>query len=103
MARKLNIGKTTINRWCREIGLVPIKHSLNHNYFKAWSNEMAYILGFIFADGNMSWNPEKSYRSVTITAAEKDKQHLEKIRKRLKSTKPLLYSEKTSQQYIRTF
>lgn len=27
--------------------------SLNHNYFKTWCSDMAYILGFIYADGNV--------------------------------------------------
>jgi intein-encoded DNA endonuclease-like protein len=27
------------------------KFSLNHNFFKKWNSDMAYILGFIYADG----------------------------------------------------
>lgn len=29
------------------------KYSLNHDYFKTWSSNMAYILGFAYADGNV--------------------------------------------------
>jgi hypothetical protein len=95
MAKRLGIGKTTVNRWRNEIGLEIRKHTLNENFFKKWDHEMSYILGYIFADGNINWKPEKSYRALTITASEKDKEHLEKIRLTLESTKPLLYSEST--------
>jgi hypothetical protein len=95
MSRKLGIGKTTANRWCKELGFVNRKNTVNDNFFKMWTSEMAYILGYVFSDGNINWKPEKSYRALTITAAEKDKEHLEKIRLKLKSSKELLYSEGT--------
>ena len=95
IARRLGIGKTAVNNWCRALGLEVKKHTVNEDFFKVWTPKMAYILGFIFADGNINWNPEKSYRALTITAAEKDKEHLEKIRAELESTKELLYSKST--------
>jgi len=95
MARHLGIGKTAINRWCRELGLEFERHSVNEDYFSGWGSEMAYVLGFIFADGNISWHEKKSYRALTITASEKDKMHLEMLRNMLSSTKPLLYSNST--------
>lgn len=30
-----------------------IKYSVNENFFKTWSQEMAYVLGYIFADGSL--------------------------------------------------
>lgn len=95
MARRLGIGKTSVNRWREELGLVIKKDTVNEDFFKAWTSEMAYILGYIFADGNINWKPEKSYRALTITASEKDKGHLEKVRSKLESTKELLYSKNT--------
>jgi len=95
IARRLNIGKTTVNRWSSEIGFSPIKHTVNEDFFKHWSDDMAYILGYVATDGNINWNPAKSYRALTITACEKDSGHLECVRKLIKSTKPLLYSNKT--------
>ena len=95
IARRLNLGKTTINRWSKEIGLKHKKHMVNENFFDKFNEESSYILGLIFADGNISWNLKKSYRALTITACEKDKNHLENLRKILSSTKPLLYSPKT--------
>ncbi len=32
---------------------MPIYKKVNKNFFKKWSPEMAYVLGFFYADGNM--------------------------------------------------
>lgn len=95
IARRLGIGKTTANRWCKENGLYYKKHTSNDRFFDKWTENSAYILGYIFTDGNVVWNLKKSHWTLTITASQKDKDHLEKIRNLLSSTKPLLYSEKT--------
>lgn len=96
MARRLQIGKTSVNRWSKEMGLYARKNTVNDGFFNMWTFDMAYILGYIFADGNVAWKPEKSYRALTITAAAKDVNHLEKIRIILESTKNLLYSDSTN-------
>lgn len=95
IARRIGVGKTTVNRWRKESGLKLIRHKVNENFFSKWSANMSYILGYIFADGNIAWNPKKSYRALTITISSKDKTHLENIRNNLKSTRPLLYSSST--------
>ncbi len=95
IAKILAIGKTTVNKWSREIGHVFKKHSVDADYFDEWSSKIAYILGYIFADGSIAWDEDKGYYSLTITASEKDKDHLEEIRNILQSTKPLLYGEST--------
>lgn len=62
------------------------KHALNEDYFKTWSNEMAYILGFIAADGciytnsDFSTGREKRRSIVKINLQESDFDHLVKIR-----------------------
>lgn len=96
IARRLGIGKTTINRWTKEIGFKHKKHIVDKNFFDSWSEYSAYVLGYIYADGDITWNPKKGYQALTITAAEKDKNHLENVRQLLKSTKPLLYSKGTN-------
>lgn len=97
IARQLNIGKTTVNRWCvEELNFKPTKHTVNENFFDELNELSSYILGFIFADGGISWNPKKHYWSLTITSSAKDKEHIEKIRKLMKSTKPLLYAKSTN-------
>jgi hypothetical protein len=35
---------------------VPIYRKINKDFFKKWTPEMAYILGFLFADGNITIN-----------------------------------------------
>ena len=96
IARRLSVGKTSINRWSGELGFRFIKPTVNENYFDILNEEVAYILGYIFADGNISWNPKKGYQALTITASEKDYPHLEMVRKKLSSTKQLIYSNKTN-------
>ncbi|KYK26051.1 hypothetical protein AYK26_01225 [Euryarchaeota archaeon SM23-78] len=95
MAKILGLGKTSVNRWSKELDLKFKKHTVNEKFFDKWSEKSAYILGLIFSDGNINYNTKKGYCAITITAAEKDKEHLERIRKLLSSTKPLLFSSKT--------
>ena len=95
IARMLGIGSTTVNRWCKELGLIFKKHTVNENFFDEFNENSSYILGVIFSDGNISWNTKKGYYSLTITASKKDKDHLERIRKIMYSTKPLLYAPQT--------
>ncbi len=52
------------------------KHSVNSHFFKKWSIEMAYVLGFIGADGNIC----HSGRAHTLHIACDDKDVIEKIR-----------------------
>lgn len=57
---------------CRILGL-------NHDYFKTWSSNMAYILGFISADGCIS----KNKNTLRIDLQPLDKEILEKIKDEL--------------------
>lgn len=54
---------------------------INHNFFQVWSPEMAYVLGFIFADGAIE-DVQKSSRTcyISIITSSKDLNILEKIR-----------------------
>lgn len=61
------------------------KYTLDENYFETESSNMAYILGFIAADGNIS----KNLNEIKITLSIKDKEILEKIQKELNSSRPL--------------
>ncbi len=96
IARRLGIGKTTINRWSRELGLEPVKHTVDESFFDDLNEKSAYLLGYIYADGNINYNLDKCYWALTITASAKDRIHLENLRVMLSSTKPLLFSAKTN-------
>jgi len=57
---------------------MPIYKTKNENFFKKWSSEMAYILGFFVADGSLTINPRGAkYLDLCIT----DKNLLATIRK----------------------
>lgn len=96
ISKRLSIGKTTVNRWSKELGFNHQKHTVNEGFFDKLNEESSYLLGYIYADGNIHWNPNKSYWALTITASAKDKSHLERLRNLLSSKKPLLYSPKTN-------
>jgi len=61
---------------------MPIYKTKDEDFFKKWSSEMAYILGFFIADGSLTINPRGSkYIDFGIT----DGDLLFEIRKVLKS------------------
>src|SRR5258708_37894827 len=61
------------------------KYPVNSNFFKIWSAEMAYILGFIAADGNVC----HSGRAYTLHIACDDQDIIEKIKVVLNYTGPV--------------
>jgi len=61
---------------------MPIYKKVNVNFFKKWSSDMAYVLGFFMADGSIDINPRGShYLSIQIC----DKELLESIKEALGS------------------
>jgi hypothetical protein len=42
-----------------------IKYKANEDFFKVWNPTMAYVLGFIYADGCIYISERGSYLSVT--------------------------------------
>ncbi len=86
--KKENISKRPHGSWKR-------RYTVNEDYFKTWSNNMAYILGFFAADGTVP----KDIQSISI--AQKEKRILEKIKLEMKSNHPIIQS-KTTKIYILT-
>jgi len=60
-----------------------IKFKSNEDFFKNWNPIMAYVLGFLFADGNIENSPYM--RGKYIKAINTDKKIIEKIKKYLDS------------------
>lgn len=58
------------------------RYSLNFDYFKHWNRDMAYILGFIGADGSI----DKNCIFMKITLQENDIDILEKIKDKIEFT-----------------
>ncbi len=70
---------------------MPIYRKINKDFFKKWTSEMSYVLGFIFADGNLNCNKRGSwFWSIQIT----DKNILEKIRGALGSSHKISQKKK---------
>lgn len=67
-----------------------LKYSIDERFFDSWTRQMAYLLGFTYADGNiyktsLSWELQK-----------KDIDILQKIRSALKCTYPITFGHKGS-------
>ncbi|KPL60054.1 helix-turn-helix domain-containing protein [Rossellomorea vietnamensis] len=75
--QKNKVARTPHGSWKR-------KYRVNEDFFKTWSNNMAYILGFFAADGHIS------SRNHTVCFSQKDPDILEKIRNELQSNHPLV-------------
>lgn len=61
---------------------MPIQKKVNKDFFKKWTCEMAYILGFFAADGYITYkNGKGAFWCIDIS----DKIHLEKIKKIIQS------------------
>lgn len=73
----------------RPFGNWKRQYTLNEHYFKVWSNNMAYILGFILADGCISGATQ------TVTISQKEPEILDKIKIELGSNYPLQLNKKT--------
>lgn len=73
--------------------IYPVRES----YFETWSHEMAYILGFISADGSI--NKEKS--SLSIELQMRDKEVLEFIQQQIAPTAPIKITKKKDKEYCR--
>lgn len=65
------------------------QYTVNEHYFKTWSPNMAYILGFIAADGVIS----KTLQCISFS--QKEPSILEYIRDELQSDQPLHQNERT--------
>lgn len=63
-------------------------HSVNHGFFKKWSSDMAYILGFWITDGHICKN------NFAITQHEDNKYILQKISDIMGSSYPIQKSTK---------
>ncbi len=54
------------------------RYTFNKDFFKKWTPEMAYVLGFLYADGNIT--DSKISRTQYVSFDSVDKEILEKIR-----------------------
>ncbi|WP_394217312.1 LAGLIDADG family homing endonuclease [Halobacillus trueperi] len=96
IAEKANVSPDYIRIVLKELG-VPLrprgswkrKFKVSEDYFKTWSNNMAYILGFIAADGMISGHAQ------LISIAQKEKEILLDIKREMESSHPITKNERT--------
>lgn len=70
-----------IHYWIHKYGIMPRSqsealrgvhgHKHNRNFFKHWSPEMAWVLGLMFSDGNVTRTSANGY-TATLTSIDKD-------------------------------
>lgn len=87
ISESLNISKTTVHRYCKKLNIkIPNYHNMlkfdNTVFDIIDTEEKAYWLGFLYADGNVGTNSN----IVSISLSRKDIEHLNKFNKFLKNT-----------------
>ncbi len=104
IAKLLKRNQVTINRAGRIHGIkfpkrkyVPTK-KINNDFFKTQTPEMAYILGFIAADGCLGMG-KRNGRSLRIKLAMKDSEHLKKMAGIMGFTGKFYYEDATLKKY----
>ena len=99
---KYGMNRKTLSDRLRDLGYEVINHQnkskFNENVFDSIdTEEKAYWLGFIYADGTISSDPlkkgkKKSY-TFELSLKESDSNHLEKLKELLGTPRPILKSE----------
>jgi transcriptional regulator with XRE-family HTH domain len=76
------------------------KNKLNENFFKGWSNQMAYVLGVIYTDGNLRSGVLKdpassdTLRVGRLTVSQKEPELLQKILNLMECDAKLLFRKR---------
>jgi hypothetical protein len=101
----INISRPTISKILNKYN-IPIrknktnsrKYTVNNDYFNIIdSEEKAYWLGFIYADGYLTESKYYNQKNIGIVLEIKDYKHLEKYNKSLNSTYPIkIYTATTN-------
>jgi len=63
---------------------MSLKHTVNEKAFSLWSSEIAYVIGYVYADGHLQNVPNIRGQYLRITSTDRDR--LEFIRATLSST-----------------
>lgn len=58
---------------------------VNSEFFKNWNEEMAYVLGYVTADGCICVNKNRIKNNLTLDITSAEKRHLYKIRRAINS------------------
>ena len=69
-----------------------IKYQVNEEFFTKWSRDMAYVLGYIYADGSVEYSPYIRARYLRFGAT--DREIISKMKRFLRSEHPIIKKEK---------
>lgn len=99
VASELNVSRDFVRTHLKRQGvnIVNLQNIVNLDetvFEKIDSEEKAYWLGFLMADGNISNKNLSNRNRVEVTLAEKDKNHLEKLKSFLDYKGKISYREK---------
>lgn len=97
LERKYNIRNSYLSRWFKKLNLPvrdnsinSLKYTFNEDYFENIdTQDKAYWLGFIYADGYIQTKQKYSNRKLGISLSVKDEEHLYKFRKCIQGTMPI--------------
>ncbi len=80
-----------------------IKYKINYNFFKEWSRQMAYVLGYLFADGSLENSPY--IRGKYIRFSSTDRSFIKKIKRLIASEHTIVkikpYGNRKKKHYLR--
>ena len=74
------------------------KYKVNHNYFKSWSRNMAYIFGFWCADGSIIYRPDNYQFRFRLGTRHSDVHILEDINSEMESNHKIYNRKKVEGQ-----
>lgn len=91
LAREFGVDLGTVYRWAKRLGVscrgnrvrAERNTSCDIHYFDQWTADVAYVLGFLFADGSVS----SCLRTVTIDVTRSDEAVLQFVKEQWKSPK----------------
>jgi hypothetical protein len=93
LTKKYGYKSEMVKNRAKKLGVILqenyIKYKVNDNFFSIWSNNMAYILGFIMADGCLPYRAGKPSSSLDFGLAKLDKKILENINIMMESNFPI--------------
>lgn len=82
LADDLGRSKSAVDLKINRLGLIKSKYEYNHDYFENINSEdKAYWLGFIYADGCVSKNEKINSCEISIKLQKSDMNHLKKFNK----------------------
>lgn len=66
------------------MGMIFKKH-IDQDFFKTWTSEMSYVLGYITADGCITVSKDRKKHPFTLNITSAEKENIERIRKTINS------------------